>query len=1560
VSKTRINKPAQAPVIRSYASSASKPAIAVSSKNVGSKWTSTVKVDLGPAFVMPSDQRVVNSAGVSFSQVSWAKLTEADLPAGAAITNMGKPGEPAIPYLSFTGAVPAGATELTTRQRTARTSSIGHIKLVPLARMIDDTTSIRIYDAKTYQSAQLQPMKAVGPGRMRQLTMVQVIVPLIEFNAQGQSKALESFTIDLNYSAPSSSKSAFRDKHFTSVYQNLVLNSQDVQRFAGSFTAPRSKGASTQAFDESIISWIDQAAPYIKLTVKQDGLYRLTAAELSASGIDAASWSADQVRLIARGVEVPIWVEKDGSGKLTAIEFYGERLRWFGKEYYNPETDVNPYWLTTSSKTGGDPKRYAVRDVAVAPMTVEEGIVTLHHERDFDHYEGKDRRDDQETIFRTQWVDGERWIWKRLRPLESLRDTFIVSAMPANAQSKTIDVSYEVHGTSYDETMPDNHRMQVKLNDQVIDEQSFNAYDSLGRTVTVSAGILREGQNIIEIVSLGTTSTLDEVYVDRYRVQMPQTLAPNLDTAIARSQFDFIIPSQAGGYNVDPNTAEVTLYNLTEGVRLVGKSAAGSLVFPDVSTLDARYVGATAASFLKPAKLEAINKDGKAWSILDRSNGADYIVLTHPIFNDNNTGAQANKLKLRREAAGLRSKVVTTEEVFNAFSFGSDESWAIRRFIDYAYHNYAGTPPAFVTLFGDGTWDPKINRTVQALTSDPVTTHRTLVPTYGKPASDYIFTTVDGDGIDSLFPEVIISRIPAETAADGEAFVTKLVEYESRPPEAWNREFLFVIGGDGPPQKFEHYRFLEEVTIYTELPPGHSNYQGGLRFPPLNIVDTRVPRQVFNETDVTQVPRLQSEFREGKSLVHFAGHGATFITDVFFGDPGLYRNQGLYPLFITLSCRTGAFAEPYSITLNEAFLRTQGGGVVMAFGTTGFGEATYDFTLSSYLFKMFSADTLFQDTTYDAKRLNIASMLTVSKVLASIASFGNLAENARLQYSVLGDAAMGFVFRPQPEFHIEAADVKLRSVAGDERTVFEADESTFEAEIVVHNFGYSALNPVTIRVSDESSILLEVRDTLPFLHVTDTISLRLPLDTNRLGQHSLRITVDPDQEYSESNENDNEVSLSFIVNGQSGRPIFPFDASRGMCGINGDSVVIRMQVPEKKFVVGRDKLEIEFDTTARFTNPATSLSTSSGFPTITRSFLTSSLPRNYRNVVYWRTRTVINGVVSNWSSASFSIDKIDEPQLHISTRDQLEETIEVGLIVNAQDRLAIPQTDTVIYTVVSHGSADTTINSFSVSQIFRNDKPIYDLTHPKSGFALVVMTEDGNSIEQVHEFIGIPMDQDSIQQARAKEFDSIVKAIPDNRLAMVLTNFQPFVVPSFSLDKTFVQPALRSLGARIGFDSLDYFRSYAMIGRKGWTPGQAIENWDVARSDGSEVSYQVVTLGTSGIATTPFTGVASAYKRVRWTGPAIADGAAITFTLLGQRKDNNRIERLSSFQGASTYDQDISIIDASIYKSVAVEMEFTRNSNAATSPELASIAIEYTPAPELEMASLTANATSVE
>jgi hypothetical protein len=1500
------------PVVRTIAPGTKVKVLDLRSKQEGSRGTFTLDVDLGSMYVEAAKQRVVGGEAIQFDEINWSRLTQQGLPNGASILPMGQAGQPEVPYLVVALALPAGAADVKVERSIKRQSSHRDISLLPAPRRLNDTTSVREYDHASYTAPLTQRIETKGPMRMRQLTMVHVQVPLMEYDAADRTaRVSESFALNVSYTAPGTAagtRAAFTDHAFNQVYDNLVLNTQDIARFAAPFKRT-GKGARAQAFDESVISWIDQSAPYVKLTVNRDGLYRVTAQQLSnSSGINVSEWQGDDVRLINRGVEVYAWVEKDNSGRLTAIEFYGQHLRGHGREKYNYETDNNAYWLTTSSKTGGSPKRY-LQKTSSGGQVVNEGVIALHHERDFNIYEGAiGERTDLFTSHRTQWIPGERWYWDALKPTESLRDTFYLASLPQDAGNKFVAFSFAVHGISYEENVFDNHRVSIKLNGVEVDNFKFSRYDSIGKTLQIQSSLLQSGANIVEFESLGTDALNDLFYVDYYRAEIRTSLTPSIDTAIARGQFDFTVDVGLQGHSIQASApTDYVFYNLTDGTRISGERAGSTITIEDQSsTTQPRYVGASVTSFLAPFRIEGLNKDGNLSKALNKSNGADYIVLTHPKFLE-----QANRLTFRREQAGLRSMVITTDEIFNTFSFGSEESWSIRRFLDYAYHNYDGNPAAFVTLFGDASWDPKFNRTnldvLNGLTAE-VSRHASYVPTYGMPVSDFIYTTVDGEGIDSIIPEMIISRIPVESTEDADVFISKLIEYESRPAEAWNREFMFVIGGDGPwPRSGEHDGFVGQVRTYIEEPVGSPLYQGGLKYPPMNINSTRVLRQVFEFTDVTQIPTIQNEFRRGKSLVHFAGHGATFITDVMFGEPHLYRNQGLYPVFVTLSCRTGAFGEPYSVTLNEAFLRQAGGGVIMSYGTTGFGEPIYDYYLSGYFFKMFRDDTLFQSVTYDPSKLNIASMLTGAQVLASLASDGNIAENSRLQYTILGDAAMGFAFRPRPEFHIEASDVILSSKDNEGRTTFEAEEGEFNVRAIIRNFGYSAETPVVIRIRDESGNVLEVRDTLSRLDVVDTIDLSLPLDTNRLGQHTLRITIDPEQQFPESND-DNEVAISFLVNGQSARPIFPFDAARAMCGINGDSVLIRVLVPERKFVQGRDRLEIEFDTTSRFTDPRTFSSVTSSFPTISNTFLSASLPKNYQNVVYWRVRTVINGVAAQYANSSFKLDKIDAPQVHISTYDQLAAAIDVGLRVNEIDRLTIPQQDTVIYTIVAHGNDDTTVNKHPIGQIIRNGRTIYQLDFPKSGFALVELTSDGNTIAKIHEFINQPYDQIDTQTAVAKIFDSVVKAIPDGRPVIILTNLQPFVPPYFTRDSIYVRPALRSLGAEEGFDSLWYFESYAMFGRKGSAPGTAKELRAPAASSGVIISDTLISAGTSGFATTPFTATASGYKSVKWSG-AFPQGTEIGFTVLGQRRDDNRIERLNSFNGSSTFEQDISGID---------------------------------------------------
>lgn len=1436
--------------------------------------------------------------------------------------------------------------------------------LLPAPAMLDGN-AVRVYDEREYAAFD-KPQLAVGkPAKMRQVRMVNVDVPLVAFDpVSGTATATERSEIVLSFSVPSAPSVAFRDQVFSGIYDRMILNARDIPRFASPFTSRSNaskNGTRVQAFDTSVISWIDVNAPYVKLSLTREGLYRLTADEIRArSGVDIKAWQPSALRLFNRGQEVHLHVEEQ-QGEIAAIEFYGERLRGPYVEYYNWETDTNAYWLTNSSKFTTPAKRYQQKTHAASGNVVREGEVVLHHERDNDHYGGRNTQSEIATAHRTQWIPLERYIWSSLSKGEKVTDSFHVK-LPQTTSGKTATIQCYVNGASYDENISENHRVEIRLNGEVIADRTFLHYDSVVVMSTVPLTSLRNGTNLIEITSLGTESKIDEFYLDHYKVILPAALEPSIDTAIAKGQFDFTVIRTQPNVDLAVRSAEApVLYDLTSFDRLTRTSVSGNEhLFADDLTHDStRYVAATQGSFLRPDQITPWNIDGKGWQILSSSNAADYIALTHPEFLHS-----AGILKLSRDKMGLRTKVVTTDEVFNAFSFGSNEAWSIRRFLDYAYHNYSGVPVSYVTLVGDASWDPKFNRTNKeyyAGIEHEMTRVRSFVPSYGIPNSDFIFTTVDGiEAIDTLMPDMVISRVPVQTPDEADDFVSKLAEYESQDPQAWNREFMFVIGGKGGPGEFEHARFMEDVRAFTDIPPGSSGYSGGLKFPPLNVRPTVIPRLDFSgPLDNTQIPRLQTEFREGKSLVYYTGHAATFTTDVNFGDAGLYRNKGLYPVFITLSCRTGAFGEPYAITFNEAFLKTPNGGVVSAFGTTGFGEIQYDYFFSSYMFQMLRADSLFQYTTKREKKYNIAALWTAAKVLASFKSYGNIAENCRLQYSNLGDAAMGFAFRPQPEFHIERSDVRLSGSDEVERSAFSTADTDLHLRIAVHNFGYSAEGPVVVRARDVSSLGNRERsDTLLVLHVDDTLFLQLPIDSNRVGDHKLVVTIDPDNVYDEDNEADNEIEIPFTVSGQGALALFPFEAASGMCELDGDSIRLLIALPESKFVRERDKLEIEFDTTAGFTSSQVPAMRQTGYPLVSITAATRDVRKSASSIVFWRMRTVIAGEASNWSVNSFNSAASSSTELLVRHRDQLEHAIQFGLVV-ANDRLKIPESDTLRYTVIAHSITDTNVSGISVSQIFRNDRPIYEFGETKAGFAIVALTADMTEIASIDEFSNIPFDTVALQQELARQVDSVVKAIPEGRIVFVLTNKQPFVPPAFTRDVNYIQPALRSLGALEGFDNLDYFQSYALIGRKGAAPGSVLELRTPSGSGGAELSQSFVTLGSSGLAITPFTAIAKSYSDVRWTG-AVPPGGDITFTILGERRADRRIARLTSFKGSDTKLQSIATIDANVYSRIAVEASFKRESSGTVSPELGSISIGYEAAPEFAMTELTLSSATVE
>lgn len=1509
-------------------------------------------VTLGQPIPIKVNVPIENAGGITFNRMSWSETMLKELPKGASITMVGNEGEPLIPYLILPIAVPFDAANITPTLSNTDKKTITNTYLLPREKRINDTTYSLAFNKAVYAGYRDKSIDLTSAMTFRTLRFVVLRIPLVEFDASsGKMLAKKKFTTGISFSRSSngivtSTKTA--DNVLSPMYRTMVVNADDIDKYKVPFHSYRTSGSrqspqgfsGPKTFDTSVTNWIDPNTTYIKLSVTRSGLYRVTSDELSASGENVSFWQAKDVRLFNKGKQVRFWIDTTSDGRISAIEFYGDRLPGFTREYYNWSTDTNAYWLTNSVRYSEPPLRYVGKIVTPTPTnTIRDAIVTLHHERDYFYYPSDGGSDESVTIHRTDWVQNERFVWRLMASdtnNNKLDDTVILPSLPSDAASRTVAFEMFIRGISKTDSI--DHQGEVLVNGNKVTQFQFPDYDSVLHKVDIPMSAFHAGSNAIRVNFLTTTAEQDQWYVDFYRLKLPIELYPSSDTAIAHGQWDFTATGNGSGYKLAMQTGDaLSLYNLSFGERLLSSDIPSQTVtnIYDDASGDVRYVASSPSSFLKPARVSSWSN----FTILDSSQQVDYIIITHPEFF-----ATAKKLELRRKQAGLKTKVVTTDEVFNTFNFGSNEPWAIRRFLHYAFDFYAGTPPSLVTLLGDASWDPKFNLNNPYQSNDNRSKNRDFVPTYGNPSSDYIYTTLEPTvdatlpkGVDTILPDMIISRIPIEGAEEAESYLAKLIEYESQPPAEWNKNFLFTMGGN---EGIEHSVLMSYHYAYLNM-----NEFGGLLNPPMTIKNTLVERTDFSGTiDLGHVPDLQAAFRKGQSLAYFFGHGATFITDVYFGDPGTYRNAGLYPVFITLSCRTGAFSEPNQLTLNEAFLRTPNGGVILANGSTGFDERDYVFRLSGHLFNIIRGDSIVNRMpSTGAHKINMPMAMTMAKIYTSLFDQvgGGLSMgwyNSLQQHSILGDAAMGFALRPQPEFNIQSKDVALTDTKGIEKTSFSILDSFFTVTAKVSNFGYSAETPVHIRFIDEqpNARQLIIIDTLLRLDSSATISATFPIDTFGVGSNTLRIKIDHDDQFAETNEKDNEIAIPFYISGRSATPFYPPEASKNFCDVSSDSVRFISLIPVK--TIGAT-VELEVDTTVRFTDPKLVASGTLQGIFFDRTVARNILPSPSSGVIWWRTRLLIPGSdPTPWQVASLDLRSGGRSMLSLTSRDQLERMIVSGLKIDESDgSLSIPESDTVKYTVI----AKTSLREFPVSQITANGSVLSNFFD--AGTVVAILTPDGSGIENGTSYI-FPSFQDTLlTKPLAATFDSLIASVPVGRKVIVYTNLQP-ATPMFTTDPK-VTAALQSLGSLRGFDTLDYFEAYALIGVKGSAPGTAKEGI-VAKEVGQiELNDTVFTKGTNGNAVTPLSAVAKRYGVMRWAASNVVGDSSIRFEVVGEPLSGSSqvVKTISAISGTSA---DLSDINAREFQKLSVKVHFARSSATTTSPKLSALSFEYDPAPE--------------
>lgn len=650
--------------------------------------------------------------------------------------------------------------------------------------------------------------------------------------------------------------------------------------------------------------------PGWRIPVRQEGLYRLTYEWLQSNGFPVGEiGDAHTIRLLRYGQEVAVRVagEEDGSfDPGDSILFYGRPLQG------NRFSDTEYYWLTYNGALGRRMGRRNGIPQGIDPVPPSFST-TEHLERNLLYYPDIPWR-----------PDHDHWFWNYTFP-EAGRSaaTYTFPGHPLAAESYTAALQLHLNGYSTDSVVDPDHHIRIFFNNVLLQDLYFDGRVELTPTLYVDASLLQPGGNVVRIESPGDTGAFaDIVFYDWLELGQRRLFTAEGDQLRwqgAAGSWEYHL----AGYSeptiilldvTDPdNPGEI----VSPTIALVPPTYA--LSFSDSVTRTTTYLAVATGRVLAPTTITAASPE----NLLDPSLGADYVVITHHDFY-----AQAQALAAFRANQGLRTMVVDVEDVYDLFAYGRRVPESLHDFLAYAYANWTPPAPAYIVLLGDGHLDFK-NYLGYGVGNFILPYMVFVDPWMGETVADNRYVCLSG--ADTL-PDMHLGRLPANTPAEAQTMVNKIIAYESAPPPgAWRQQALFIADDADQAGNFP---VLSDALIagYYPAPYQSERVYLGITHP-------------YENPSVAARNAIIAAINEGRLLVNYIGHGSLglWAGERLLDRPDLsdLQNSPLLPVALPMTCDEGLFAypqsDPYYHALAEVYLRSEGKGWIASWSPTGRG-----------------------------------------------------------------------------------------------------------------------------------------------------------------------------------------------------------------------------------------------------------------------------------------------------------------------------------------------------------------------------------------------------------------------------------------------------------------------------------------------------------------------------------------------------------------------------------------------------------------------------------------------
>ena len=679
---------------------------------------------------------------------------------------------------------------------------------------------------------------------------------------------------------------------------------------------------------------------WYKLSVTATGIYKMDISFLNRLGINTTNLASGSVRLYGNGGQMlgegngdpryddlkenAIEVVDGGDGIINGsdyILFFAtgpdewlkdsvNQLFYHRKNIYG---DKSYYFLTV----GGNGKRIITAPIVSSPnLTITGFSERYFHELDSVNFLGSSK----------EWY-GEEFANS---PGKVLSRNFMVT-IPQIQNNAPLIVKSNLVARSINI----NSRFDIRINNQPAGQFAINAvgggpYDLFAQQITGVASTSGSSNNINISYTYTPGSFNSQGWLNWFELFTRRSISLNGVNQLLFRDWQST-GNNRGEFVVSAATTTSQVWEVTDPMnplRLQGIVTNGEFHFVNDCSRLREYVAFNTIGFLLPDALGKIaNQD------LHQAFPVDFLIVVHPTL----LGEAQRLAQIHQQQNGLRTVVVTTEQVYNEFGSGGPDPVAIRDFVKMYYDkfgNSAANKPKYLLLFGDASYDYK----------DRLTNNTNLVPAYeNNVALDPLSTYVSDDffgflddtedinsGVVTNLLDIGIGRVPAKNNAEAKNFVDKVTAYLS--PESfgpWRNNLTFIADDE------DGNLHLQDAEIISAT--------AGLTGPVFN--QQKIYLDAFQQETgpggshyPQAVLASNNQIYSGTLLWNYNGHGGSGrLAEETILDPEMvnnWNNANRLPLFITATCDFAPYDNPGINSIGENILLRPKTGAIALMTTT--------------------------------------------------------------------------------------------------------------------------------------------------------------------------------------------------------------------------------------------------------------------------------------------------------------------------------------------------------------------------------------------------------------------------------------------------------------------------------------------------------------------------------------------------------------------------------------------------------------------------------------------------